>query len=183
MNPRTLKYIEAKHRRQQAEFIRRLRISMYVPSELPLQPSELRLLPNSIIPVLGAVFLIVVLLVSGCNEAFADIPEDKAVKAIIGEAENQGYDGMKAVACVMRTRGSLKGIYGYNAPRVKAHKYSEDTEAKAIVAWETSADPLECRYMQGSTHWENVKAFGEPYWADSMTKTVLIKDHQFYREK
>lgn len=107
---------------------------------------------------------------------------NEAILAVIGEAENQGYEGMKAVSCGIRNRGTLKGVYGLKAPRVKKRLYSEDTEAKAIVAWETSAEPENCAYMLGSTHWENVKAFGEPYWAKSMRKTVLIKDHQFYKK-
>lgn len=78
-----LKSLMAKHRRMEYEFIRRLRISMYPIQEMPLQPSELKLLPNSIIPVLGAVFLIVVLLVSGCNEAMAsEVDAERYCKAI-----------------------------------------------------------------------------------------------------
>ena len=76
----------------------------------------------------------------------------------------------------------LKGVYGVNAPRVKAHKYSEDTEAKAIVAWETSADPMECAFLGGATMWENIHAFGTPSWVKGMVRTVRIGDHIFYKE-
>lgn len=83
---------------------------------------------------------------------------------------------MLAVACAIRNRGTLKGVFGSRAKHVdKQPKWVFD---RARKAWAESANK---DITGGANHWENVKAFGKPYWADSMTKTVLVKDHQFYR--
>lgn len=127
---------------------------------------------------------VIALFILWASIANADvITDERAVKAIIGEAEDQGYNGMKAVACGIRNRGTLKEVYGEKAPRVLKHQYSEDIEAKAMVAWAISADPEECTFIKGATHWENIKAFGRPYWVPSMVKTFKYRDHVFYRRK
>lgn len=108
------------------------------------------------------------------------ISDARAVNAIIGEAENQGYNGMLAVAYAIRNRGTLRGVYGEHSPRVK--KAGLRIRAEAAKAWKNS----QMRWGDitgGATHWENVKAFGRPYWTASMVPTVLIGDHQFYRPK
>ncbi len=60
-----LKSLMAKHRRMECEFIRGLRVAMYEPQELPLQPCELRLLPNAL-AVVGSIVLCAFMLVAGC---------------------------------------------------------------------------------------------------------------------
>jgi hypothetical protein len=105
-----------------------------------------------------------------------EIPEDRAVKAIIGEAASEGYDGMLAVAAAIRNRGTLRGVYGERAPHVvREPRRIWDLARKA---WRESAgvDPT-----GGADHWESIN-FKKPAWADSMTKTVLIGKHQFYRK-
>lgn len=108
------------------------------------------------------------------NEAYV-------VGCILGEAEDQGYEGMLAVAHGIRNRGHLRGVYGCRASRVVNNKVSGKIRNMAFKAWRQSRTGQD---ITGSaTHWENVKAFGKPYWADSMIKTVQIMDHQFYKEK
>jgi hypothetical protein len=109
----------------------------------------------------------------------AEIPEDRAVKAIIGEAENQGYTGMLAVACAIRNRGTLKGVYGEKAPRVVQKKYSQKIYDLAKKAWRES---LNSDITNGGDHWENVTAFGVPSWAKNMKLVYQHKDHNFYRK-
>jgi len=115
-----------------------------------------------------------ILLMSSC--AYADIPEDKAIRAIIGEASGEGYDGMLAVAVGLRNRNSLKGVYGIAAPHV-------DNEPKWVFdlaekAWEESS----WNKIHSGTHWESIK-FKEPYWAKSMIKVYQYKHHIFYRKE
>ena len=107
--------------------------------------------------------------------------DTRAIKAIIGEAENQDSQGMLAVACAIRNRGTLKGVYGENAPRVKNHKYSDLTAIMAFVAWNDSELSQSCSFLQGATNWENIKAFGKPKWAYKMKETYRYKDHVFYK--
>lgn len=118
------------------------------------------------------------LLARGCDVAHA-YTDEEAIKAVIGEAENQGYNGMLAVAGAIRNRGSLKGCYGFQAPRVLHHKYSEITYYTAQKAWEKS------KYLDithGANHWENINAFGTPCWVKHCVETFRYRDHVFYKE-
>lgn len=121
-----------------------------------------------------------------CNKVHADVNQSRAVNAIIGEAEGEGYDGMKAIACAIRNRGTLKGVYGEKAPRVLAHKYSDNIEAKALVAWTTSEDPKECAFLKGADHWGGATI--DQKWIAKMersgfVRTAQIKNTIFYRRK
>jgi hypothetical protein len=107
----------------------------------------------------------------------AEIPDKLAIRAIIGEASNQGFRGMLACACALRNRGTLKGVYGVKAKHVD--REPRWVWVQAGKAWEESKTN---DITLGATHWENVKAFGTPYWAKSMKKTVKIGNHQFYKE-
>lgn len=108
----------------------------------------------------------------------AEIPDALAVRAIIGEAGNQGERGMLAVACALRNRGTLRGVYGVKSKHVdKEPRWVWDL-ARAAWAKSKTVD-----ITGGSTHWENIKSFGTPYWAKSMTKVFEHKDHVFYKER
>ena len=133
---------------------------------------------KSAIAVVSSLFLAGVI-VLGCSLAHADVSDSQAVLAIIGEAENQGATGMLAVACAIRNRDTLRGVYCVNAPRVKQKKYSQKTYDLAKQSWEKSAS---VDIVNGADHWENINAFGRPYWADSMTETYRHKDHVFFKE-
>ncbi len=124
-----------------------------------------------------------ILLLIGCsNPCFSqDIPSSRAVRAIIGEAENQGYLGMLYVACAIRNRETLKGVYGEHSQRIKNHSYSEETKELATVAWESSKTSDECKELNGAKNWENINAFGLPLWTKRMRETFRYKDHVFYR--
>ena len=104
------------------------------------------------------------------------IKQHRAIRAIIGEAANQGYQGMLAIACGIRNRGTLEGVYGVNAKHVDSQP--DWVWQRAKKAWKESKTN---RIHQG-THWENIQAFGEPYWVSSMTKVYKHKDHIFYKE-
>jgi len=99
--------------------------------------------------------------------------ETQAVKAIMGEARNQGYQGMLAVACGIRNRGTLQGVYGLNA-KINEPKWVWDMADKA---WRES---LTNRIHSGD-HWENIKSFGTPEWVKGMKLVYQYKDHVFYK--
>jgi len=122
---------------------------------------------------------------ASCTVSHAKSPtvpynDKNAILAIIGEGENQGYTGMLALAGAIRNRGTLKGVYGIKAPRVVKQKYSKATYRMAQKAW---AQSLKVDITKGADHWENIKAFGNPYWAHSMVETFRHKDHVFYKER
>ncbi len=82
---------------------------------------------------------LVLLLCLGKIEAapVAKIDDNKAIRTILGEAGNQGYQGMLAVADVIRNRGTLQGCFGLNNPVVdKQPKWAWNLARKA---WGESA--------------------------------------------
>lgn len=109
-----------------------------------------------------------------------NINRDKAVKAILGEAEDQGYKGMLAVAVGIRNRNTLKGVYGHKANRPNTtgailKKYWKQAEK----AWDES----KMNRIHTGTHWENIKTFKKPYWTKYMEKVYEYKDHTYYKRK
>lgn len=113
--------------------------------------------------------------------AYGSIPDDAAYRVVIGEAANQGDLGMQAVAEVIRRRGSLDFFSASHRPDLERFVQAQGPRIlkAAKAAWEKSRTS---NITKGATHYENVEAFGEPWWASRMVKTVRIKDHQFYRE-
>lgn len=132
-----------------------------------------------VIPALCIGLLVgIVLLISSCQVAHAsEIPENLAVRAIIGEASGEGLEGMRCVASAIRNRGNLKGVYGLNAKHV-------DSQPKwvwklARQAWKESATQ---DFSCGASFWEGT-AFKKPYWAKDMVVVKTVKNQRFYRPK
>ena|ERR1035441_7930632 len=103
------------------------------------------------------------------------VSEAQAVRAMVGEASNQGYTGLLAVGNVIRHRGSIKGLYGAKA----AHCDKEPSWVWILArkAWAESAN----RDVTGGASWFESTDFKQPKWAANMTKTVKIGKHQFYK--
>lgn len=133
---------------------------------------------------------LVCVLAAGCIVGFAalchasNLDEDELIiQSIIGEAEDQGPRGMRYIGCAIRNRGTLDGINGLNAYRIRHRLYSKEVYDQAKMAWELSARPELCVELDGATNWENIEDFGIPYWEKDMIKTYKYKDHTFYKEK
>jgi len=110
------------------------------------------------------------------------ISDAEITKCVVGEASNQGYKGMLAVAETIRHRiglgWGLKGIYGCSKAEGRGEPMWVWKMAKKAVSASKNTN-ISC----GATHWENVGAFGKPPWAKAMTITVVIGDHTFYKER
>lgn len=106
-----------------------------------------------------------------------EIPRQEAIAILIGEAADQGLKGMICVGEVLRRRGGPEGFYGYSKNFSKLD--SAFLKQRAIKAWEISANT---NYTKGADHFENVSAFGKPWWAKYCIKTFEYKDHVFYKE-
>ena len=52
--------------------------------------------------------------------ARASVPDSLAVRAILGEGANQSYETKLAIACCIRNRGSLQGVYGVSNYRAQS---------------------------------------------------------------
>ncbi len=105
------------------------------------------------------------------------IPSDVAAKIIVSEGADQGLKGMICIGEVLRLRGSVKGFYGYKSNTMKIQPKS--VWEMAAQAWQQSAYT---HYTKGADHFENIRRFGEPWWARYCVKTFEYKDHVFYKE-
>ncbi len=125
-----------------------------------------------------------VILISLTINAEAETPK---WQIIMGEAVSEGERGMYAVACVMRNR--LKA-YGHSKGFSSIYRANLDDWCLKQGLWVERAKRVERRVFEenapditfGATHFENIEAFGTPYWAKSMVKTIKIKSHTFYKE-
>lgn len=119
-----------------------------------------------------------ILLAISAPAGAAVIPEALAVHAILGEARGEGYLGMYAVACAIRNRGTLRGVYGANAVIRDA---DWNTRMAARAAWRLSKTGEDITL--GADSWENTKAFGTPYWAVGKRPTYEYGNHRFFKIK
>lgn len=112
--------------------------------------------------------------------SFAAVTDAQAVRAIVGEAANQGFDGMTAVGEVIRKRGSVRGLYGYKA--MEKRKEPARVWEMAEKAWQRSASTS---ITHGATLFENIEAFGFPKsWDRSKVRfAAKVGDHSFFSEK
>lgn len=149
----------------------------------PLDERNQYVLPAIVSIIVVIIFnLLFILLVPKLAHAYTD---EQAIHAIIGEAENQGEQGMIYVACAIVNRGTLKGVYGLHAPRVVHHKYSEMVLNEAHTAWDLvhKEDGWQyCQAVQGASNWENTTAFGLPGWAKQMKVVLVYRDHKFFKK-
>lgn len=157
------------------DFRRALRTGFYIDKHQLCHENE----AGAIVALAVMAALLTVLLAIGLPScADAEVYDEQGVKCIIGEAANQGYDGLVAVADALQNRGTTKGVYGCISAR--AGKEPAWVWTMARRAWQEAktSNPV-----GGADHWEAVGLYGEPYWAKSMVRTVKIKDHTFYKAK
>lgn len=131
-------------------------------------------------------FLLVTIIIffSACEQPGYTKPikyqEEDYVRAIIGEAENQGYHGMLAVACAIKNRPErLEGVFGrfsfrpdLAAPEIQRHAWQVYQEAK---------NPVNCRFIQGADMWHSGTPAPRSWRKIPMIYIGKIGDHYFYR--
>ena len=133
---------------------------------------------NRIVEAMIIAFLMALVLLWAHNAWSAEIvPDDIAIRAIIGEASGEGLKGMQAVGEVIRRRGSLKGVYGFKAPHVD--KEPEWVWKMARKAWKDSEFS---NLSNGATHFESTD-FKNAYWMEDMECVAHIGKHRFYLTK
>jgi len=129
-------------------------------------------------------FLIIVALVTNAN-AEPNYPKD-LWKGLIAEAVSDDYEGMYAVACVVRNRlktGMDDGLAGLHRKDLNRFIYKQGQYywqmARAIeieVFYHNAPDVTD-----GALYFENIRDFGKPRWAKNMIVTVKIGEHVFYK--
>lgn len=130
-----------------------------------------------IVIVVTAVILLAAALI--CNVQAAEIPEDRAVRAIIGEASGEGYTGMLAIAGAIRNRGTLQGVYGVKAKHVD--KQPQWVWGQARKAWKESASN---DITSGADHWGSVTL--DAAWINTMRRegfkeAFRYRNHIFFK--
>lgn len=90
---------------------------------------------------------------------------------------------MLSVACAIKNRGTLKGVYGLKNPRVTKKLYNNKTFRIAKQSWQEAQIPENCSFIKGADHWENIKTYGTPSWTKNMKRVYEHKDHVFYSSK
>lgn len=132
---------------------------------------------------LAGVALWMILLIPSCAHA-EPLTEQNAILSIIGEGESEGFTGLYALACAIKNKGNLKGVYGLHSPRVKKHLYSQETYALAKLAWEKAKTGRDITF--GATVWGNkndVIKFRSLRWFRAYHETFRHKGHIFYALK
>jgi hypothetical protein len=115
--------------------------------------------------------------------------EQDIINTIVGEASDQEYRGMLALACAIRNRTNvpyyknniLHGVYGLNAPHIKGE--SSEIFALARKAWAESAtrDIVGKAYIWGTN--SDIVKFKQQSWFKNVESTITIKDHTFFKDK
>ena len=128
------------------------------------------------------IWLIAFLLLSGVAHAGSTA----YWKVIMAEAVSEGYQGMYAVACVIRNRrGGLNGFMGAKRPDLDSFIKSQGPRfirmAKKIQEEVFEGDGPDI--TKGATHFENIRSFGMPYWAKDMIITCKVGRHTFFRAR
>jgi hypothetical protein len=115
------------------------------------------------------------------------LPQEQVIRAILGEAEGESYLGKVALSFAILNRGTMKGVYGYKTISLRSGAYyrgdrrlNEKVVEDARKALKWAILHPEADITNGARHWENIKAFGEPYWAKGKQPSLVIGNHAFY---
>ena len=142
-----------------------------------------------------------------CTIAHAEVNEEQAIRGVIGESLTD-YNSMLAIACAIRNRGTLDGVYGVNAvidhngQLVRVIKKKTGTIYEPISweiynmankAWYVSGDHEELNgpyvdVVKGATHW--LSDYDLKHCRPAMTnwrfkyiETAYIGQTHFYKKR
>jgi len=110
----------------------------------------------------------------------------QAILAVIGEAEGESQIGKEAIACAIHYRGTLQGVYGLHAYRVRHHKYSNKVYKESADAVWMAEDQEACEYLvNGAQYWASTVV--DQQWINTMIQsgyvhTVTIGQQAFFRK-
>lgn len=110
----------------------------------------------------------------GIHIGVAEEYDAQAVRAIVGEASNQGYKCMTYVAHAIRNRGTLKGVHGV---------YARHNDNESAYTWEMAQTAWdESKIEKDPTHGSN--SFGTEDEVPVGTFYVdICRDLYFYKTK
>ena len=107
-------------------------------------------------------------------------------QGLIAEATSDGYDGMYAVACVVRNRlniGMNTGLCGLKRKDLEKFCQREGQKqcqiAKKIIYKVFIDNSFDV--TKGATNFECIERYGKPSWAKNMVITCKIGEHTFMK--
>ena len=134
--------------------------------------------------------IVVSMMLSGCSSialAYETINAGDRlyVRAIVGEAL-PNYSSMYAIACAIRNRGTLHGVYGVHAKHLKTAE--DDLFLKAETAWRASGYVGFEDVVKGATHWLSDYDLkhcrkSRTAWRHKMKETAYIGQTHFYKRR
>lgn len=124
--------------------------------------------------------LLLIALLLVCSPSYAEVNDKQAILAIIGETENQGYEGMLAVAEAIRNKGNLRKVFGATNERVTKRLYSEAIYNMAERAWQDSKTSNTIGKADVWGNKSDILIFSRQKWFKSYKLVKKIKDHYFY---
>lgn len=128
--------------------------------------------------------ILILCLISPCEaRPHATIPNEAAIRAIIGEAEGESYEGQVALAEVIRRRGSLSGVYGAASRRAQAAKLDSLAYRNASRAWFASLSSNLSLEADGWGSENDVKIFRQSKWFKKCYIVKKIGNHYFWKVK
>lgn len=104
--------------------------------------------------------------------------DDNCINALVGEYAREDAYGMNLMAHAIRNRGTLKGVYGFNAPHTRTkNKFIWEMASLAWFESEKEADPLD-----GATEWRSVKDLIKKGNPKGFTLTRICNGIYYYKK-
>lgn len=115
-------------------------------------------------------------------QAWAEPDWQHVENTLIAEAANQGYEGMLAVAEVMRARDwNMRPFCASRRKDLAAFVARQPARVRADAHKALEAARAGSMTVKGATHYENVRAFGVPKWARGLKPVATVGEHVFWR--
>lgn len=125
-----------KQRDTEAQLLKGIRISMYVPEELPITPEEHDRFKSAVILWVSIIGCVVIMTIAGCHTAHAE-KVDMAKIAMIessGCKHKVGDDG-NSTGCYQVSKGALAEYNQFNHKHVQTSDLLNDRTCYAVANW------------------------------------------------
>ena len=114
------------------------------------------------------------------------LSDETIIRGIIGEAIGEPAEGITAVAWVLRNRldaGMSVGFCALNRKDLNTFIWRQPQWKKDLVKeiWHNIKNNKIADPTSGALYFENIKAFGVPYWITQVEFITIIGSHRFYK--
>jgi len=135
--------------------------------------------------IIVSIFILSAIFLTFQKSVSAQVAQPAYWQVIMAEAVSDGYQGMYAVACVIRNRGGdLHGFCGSKRKDLslfcsrQGGKFIRQARDIERIVFEKNGPDI----THGATHFEAVERYGMPKWAKGMKVTARIGEHTFFKK-